>query len=364
MKLFLCGDVMTGRGIDQVLSHPSNPVLHEPYVLDARDYVTLAEQVSGPIRRPVDPSAIWGDALAVFSEERPDVRIINLETSITTSDAWEEKGINYRMHPRNIGFLTTAALDVCVLANNHVLDWGEAGLRQTLKELHKAGIKTAGAGHDLVEARAPAIITVPNKGRVLVYSLGTESSGIPPEWAAAAQRPGVNFLADFSSRSIQELARAVQSVKEPNDLVVVSIHWGGNWGYDFPPAHQTFAKALIDEARVDVVHGHSSHHALGIEVYKSKLILFGCGDLISDYEGIKGYERFRGDLALMYFPSFESSTGELLSMKMRPMRQRKFRLTSLGPEEGRLLAEILTREGQRLGTRVVFENDGGLTLQW
>src|SRR5690606_24185118 len=85
------------------------------------------------------------------------------------------------------------------------------------------------------------------------------------------------------------------------DVVVVSVHWGGNWGYAIPPAERAFAHALIDSGSVDVVHGHSSHHAKGIEVYRGKPILYGCGDFLNDYEGISGHERYRGDLSLMYF---------------------------------------------------------------
>jgi poly-gamma-glutamate capsule biosynthesis protein CapA/YwtB (metallophosphatase superfamily) len=89
MNVFLCGDVMTGRGIDQVLPHPGNPVLYESYVHDAREYVRLAERVSGPLARPVDPAYIWGDALAEMWQAETDVRIINLEASVTSSDdAW------------------------------------------------------------------------------------------------------------------------------------------------------------------------------------------------------------------------------------------------------------------------------------
>src|SRR5947208_16970240 len=85
--MFLCGDVMTGRGIDQVLPHPGNPVLYESYIRDARDYVQLAERVNGPIPRPVSFSYIWGDALSELERAGTDGRIINLETSITTSEA-------------------------------------------------------------------------------------------------------------------------------------------------------------------------------------------------------------------------------------------------------------------------------------
>src|SRR5689334_3911408 len=129
VTLFVCGDVMTGRGVDQILAHPCPPEIHESYVRDARDYVDLAEEANGPIARPVAAAYIWGDALQELEHVAPDARIINLETSVTTSeDFWRGKGIHYRMHPQNVTCLVAAGVDVCVLANNHVLDYGRAGL--------------------------------------------------------------------------------------------------------------------------------------------------------------------------------------------------------------------------------------------
>src|SRR5208282_5504489 len=114
IRLFLCGDVMTGRGIDQVLPHPNDPTLREPCIGDARSYVKLAESVNGAIRRPVEFNYIWGDALAELDRAGVDLRIINLETSITSSeDYWRDKEIHYRMHPRNIDCITGARIDCC-----------------------------------------------------------------------------------------------------------------------------------------------------------------------------------------------------------------------------------------------------------
>ena len=78
MTLFLCGDVMTARGIDQVLPHPGDPALHEPYLKSARAYVRLAEKAHGTIPRPVAFDYVWGDALGEWGRVRPDVRIVNL----------------------------------------------------------------------------------------------------------------------------------------------------------------------------------------------------------------------------------------------------------------------------------------------
>ena len=174
ITIFMSGDVMTGRGIDQVLPHPGDPLIHEPYMKSAAGYVKIAEEVNGPIQQPVSFSYIWGDALEELDRVAPEVRIINLETSITKSnDYWKGKGINYRMHPENIPSLTAARIDVCSLANNHVLDWGYPGLVETLESLKKANLKTAGAGRNLREAEAAAIV---NTGAIIgdMISLGSK----------------------------------------------------------------------------------------------------------------------------------------------------------------------------------------------
>ena len=364
LTLFLCGDVMTGRGIDQILPHPGKPQLYEPYTRDARDYVRLAERTNSPVKWPVEPAYPWGDALAELQRAVPDVRIINLETAITVSDSYRPKGINYRMHPANIGCLIAAGVDCCALANNHVLDWGVAGLQETLATLDAAGIQRAGAGRDLEESMTPAVMPVPGKGRVLVFSCGFESSGIGRSWAAATQRPGVQLLPDLSMASVDTLAGQVRRVKRAGDIVVVSIHWGGNWDYSISSLQRDFAHGLIDRAGVDVIHGHSSHHVKGIEVYKERPILYGCGDLLSDYEGISGHEEFRGELGLMYFLSLEPASGRLQRFDMTPTRLRKLRINRASREEAKWLADVLNREGRPLGTRAILGEDLRLALQW
>ncbi|MGZ8237038.1 MAG: CapA family protein [Methylobacter sp.] len=293
ITLFLCGDVMTGRGIDQVLPYPVQPRIYEPYMTSAQGYVKLAEKANGPIPKPVDFAYIWGDALEELRRAAPDARLINLETAVTTSPGfWPGKGINYRLAPRNIPCITAAKIDYCMLANNHVLDWGYDGLTETLTTLAGANLKVAGAGRNLKEAEAPAIIEVAGKGRVLLFGFGDESSGIPYEWSARGDRPGVNLLPDLSEGTAGRIAGRVTALKQKGDCVVASIHWGGNWGYQILNAQREFAHRLIDQAHVDVVHGHSSHHPKGIEVYRGKPILYGCGDFLNDYEGIQVTRNF------------------------------------------------------------------------
>lgn len=363
VTLFLCGDVMTGRGVDQILPHPGDPRLWETYVRDANAYVDLAERVNGSIPRPVDHAWPWGDALPVLDQARPDVRVINLETSITRSDeAAYGKAVHYRMAPGNIGCLTAARPDVCVLANNHVLDFGPPGLAETLDTLAAAGLVPVGAGRDADQARRPVVVAGGDGGRVIVVSCGTVSSGIPSGWAATADRPGVDLLPDLSAATADRVAGTARQGGRPGDVAVVSIHWGANWGYEVPAAHTRFAHDLVDRG-VDVVHGHSSHHPCPIEVYRGKLILYGCGDLIDDYEGIAGYETYRDDLRMLYFPTVDPATGELLRLRMVPMQARRMRLQHASGQDARLLRGVLERVSRRYGSRVRLGDDGALYLE-
>jgi poly-gamma-glutamate capsule biosynthesis protein CapA/YwtB (metallophosphatase superfamily) len=361
--LFLCGHVMTGRGVDQVLPHPVSPVLYEPYVRDAREYVRLAESVNDPIPRPVDYTYIWGDALTELSRARLDMRIITLATSVTCSeDFWPSKDIHYRMHPRNIGCLTAADIDCCCLANNHILDLGQKGLEETLQTLAAAGVAEAGAGHNATEAASGAFLDATDKGRVLVFSVGSTSSGIPPEWAATEDRPGVNLREDLSDETAQRVALRIRQDNRPGDVVVASIHWGGNWGYDISVEQCSFAHRLIEEG-VDIAHGHSSHHVKGIEVYHDRPILYGYGDCLNDYEGIGGYESFRSDLTLMYLVTTDTKQGQLVEMRLVPMQVRCFRLNRAGEADAKWLCELLNRLGSPFGTEVQLD-DTRMVLRW
>jgi poly-gamma-glutamate capsule biosynthesis protein CapA/YwtB (metallophosphatase superfamily) len=361
--LFLCGDVMLGRGVDQLLPHPGESRLHEQYVSSATDYVALAERLSGPIPRPVDFSYVWGDALAELRRAKPQARIINLETSVTTSRHYAPKGINYKMNPANVGCLNAAAIDCCALANNHVLDFGRPGLLETLVTLKRAGIEPVGAGNNAAEALAAAVIPTPSGRRVVVFAFGCVSSGIPPDWAAEGNKPGVNLLRDLSDRTVSAIANQVEAVRRPTDLLVASIHWGGNWGYRIEPDEARFAHALIDDASFDAVHGHSSHHPKAIEIYRDRPILFGCGDFINDYEGIAGYEEFRSELTLMYLPQFGGAGGGLIELRLVPFRICRFRLQRASREETAWLRDTLDRESAGFATRVAMSDDDTLVIR-
>jgi poly-gamma-glutamate capsule biosynthesis protein CapA/YwtB (metallophosphatase superfamily) len=364
LTLFLSGDVMLGRGVDQILTHPGNPALYERNVRDARTYVDLAIRANGSIPQPVDWSWPWGDALELLSSPRPDARIINLETSVTSSDDYVPgKTVHYRMNPANIEALTVVRPDVSVLANNHVLDFGRRGLLETLDVLSAAQLPSTGAGRSLREAQSPATIPIPRTGgRVLVFAFGSPSSGVPYEWRATDNTPGVHVVDPLSDATADELCRQVQEVRQPGDIAVVSAHWGGNWGYRVAADQVHFAHRVIDGG-VDLVHGHSSHHPRPIEVYQGKLILYGCGDLVDDYEGIGGHDQYRHDLRLLYLPRLDPTSGELVELRMAPLQARQMRLHRASHRDAMWLSTVLDKVSRHFGSRIDLGSDGLLRLR-
>ena len=229
--------------------------------------------------------------------------------------------------------------------------------------LQKLNIKTTGAGRDDREACAPAMLNLAD-ARLLIFAFGSTSSGIPLEWAATPDAPGVNLLPDLGEASALRVANQIMALRRPGDLIAVSIHWGSNWGYHVPDEQKTFARALIDKAGVSIVHGHSSHHPRAIEIYRDRLILYGCGDFLNDYEGIRGYERYRDDLALMYFADLGPRNSDLLALELAPLQIRRFQLIRAAREDVNWLQRTLDRESRQFGTRVRLAPEGWLALSW
>lgn len=365
VQIWLAGDVMTGRGIDQAMAHPCSPELYEGWVRDAREYVQLAEKAHGQMPKPVPPDHIWGEALAHMDKCPAALRLVNLETAVTThGHPWPAKGIHYRMSPRHVAALQAARLDICSLANNHVMDWGEAGLRETLRVLHAAGIHTVGAGLDPAAAEAPAVWHTPHGGRWLVFAWASTDSGVPQPWQVSSQRPGIQTLSALDERSALQVAQTVARHRQPGDRVIVSLHWGGNWGWAVPAEQQVFAHRLIDWGVADLVHGHSSHHPRPIEVYQGKLILYGCGDLINDYEGLGPHEPDDTGVTGLFFAQLSPQTGELQHLTVQAWTLKKFRLVQASPRQQQDFLSLFNAHSAAFRTRLEVQAQGQWALTW
>lgn len=220
----------------------------------------------------VPPSYIWGDLLPILRNH--DLNLINLEAALTTSTQIVPKVFNFKADLIKVRVLQEASISVVNLANNHVLDYSEAGLIETLQTLDKAGIKHVGAGNDLTAARKAVIVTI--KG-LRIGILGCTDN--EPTWIATNSRPGTYYVSIGDLHLIQE---DIENLRPLLDILILSIHWGPNMRERPTASFIQFAHKLIDSG-VDLIHGHSAHIFQGVEMYKGKLILYDTGDFVDDY---------------------------------------------------------------------------------
>jgi poly-gamma-glutamate synthesis protein (capsule biosynthesis protein) len=142
----------------------------------------------------------------------------------------------------------------------------------------------------------------------------------------------------------------IAALRQPDDITVASLHWGGNWGYRIPPEQRSFAHTLVDAGGVDIVHGHSSHHARPVEMYNDKLIIYGCGDFVTDYEGIGGHERYRPWLAPMYFVTVSPVSRQIERLEIFPLRMRRLQLSEASRDDRTWFGAMMNRISRGFGT--------------
>jgi len=246
MQLALMGDVMIGRLVNDVLK--TRPAAH-----------------------------VWGDVLPLF--DAADFCVANLECVLSDGGSPAHKAFTFRSDAKNVSVLTKAGVDAVSLANNHTLDYGPEALADTLGLLEQAGIAHAGAGRDITAAQALATVKACGMHVGLLAVTDTEEL----DWAAERARPGVwRVPTDLEDANTRELVAAVEAARRTVDLLVVSLHWGSNWGTRPEAGQRAFARALVDSG-VDLVYGHSPHVFRGVEVYNNRPILYSTGDFLDDY---------------------------------------------------------------------------------
>jgi poly-gamma-glutamate synthesis protein (capsule biosynthesis protein) len=319
-RLGLTGDVMLGRLVDEYQQ-----------------------------RRPAP--AVWGDLEDHL--RALDGLFVNLECCLSARGRqWRrtERAFHFRAEPEwAVPALEAVGVDACALANNHVLDYEEEALLDTLGHLDEGGIAHAGAGATREAAFEPAVVTVGDLD-VAFCSL-TDNT---PEYAAGAESPGTAYVDidvdDAKTQTAVEdtLARAMA---HGPDLVIASLHWGPNMVEKPPESHQAFARWLVDQG-VDVVHGHSAHVFQGIEVYRGRPILYDTGDFVDDYAVDP---RLRNDRSFL----FELAVGEdgtPLELRLLPTEIDDFAVHRAGAEVADWSRERVQSLSDPFGT--TFEREG------
>jgi poly-gamma-glutamate synthesis protein (capsule biosynthesis protein) len=246
------------------------------------------------------PCEFWGDTLSVLCSA--DAVIGNLECPITSHPhPWRRtmKTFRFRARPQAVELLEAANVRLVNLANNHMLDYQEEGLFDTIAYLGKAGISHAGAGNDAYEAAKPAFIEAAG---VKIGMIGFTDR--MPEWRAGHQAPGINYVKLKNDNVTLNMVRCLiaDARRKGADIVVVSYHWGPNLRTSPPRHFRDFARRVI-ELGADVFHGHSAHLFQGVELHRGGVILFDTGNILDDLWIFPG---IRTDNSLIFNVEFQN----------------------------------------------------------
>lgn len=248
MRLCFIGDVMIGRLVNEVLKFEK-------------------------------PEYTWGDVLPIF--KKADIRICNLECVISdVGEPWSltPKVFHFRSDSKNIKVLKIANIDLVSLANNHSLDYGYSAMFDMLENLKRNNILYSGVGKNLKEASQPAILELLNKKIGFISFTDNE-----PNWSAEEDKPGIFYVElKENGKNLDYLLNLIKETKKIVNYLIISAHWGPNWGYEPLNEHIYFAHKFIDYG-ADLIFGHSPHIFRGVETYKNKFIIYSAGDFVDDY---------------------------------------------------------------------------------
>jgi poly-gamma-glutamate capsule biosynthesis protein CapA/YwtB (metallophosphatase superfamily) len=312
LRLRLVGDVMVGRMVNDLLKR-------------------------------VPPNYPWGDTRTLLHEG--DWRVCNLECVISDLGVpWgaTPKAFHFRSDAKNIACLKAARINAVSLANNHTLDFEYDGMFEMLRLLDRAGIQHAGVGVNLAQAAKPAVSQVKDAAIGIIAFTDNQ-----PEWAAGPRCPGVFYSPiDVADERAQMLFQTVRETRGKIDLMIVSVHWGPNWGYEPLAGHIRFGHALID-AGADIIFGHSGHVCRGIELYKGHPIIYCAGNFIDDYAVD---EEERNDESFIF--DVELSERNITGMQLHPTEIADCQARMARGERASEIAFKMARLCKELGTPV------------
>ncbi len=319
VTLAFIGDIMLGRMVDAMLASRS-------------------------------PESVWGSALPIL--RKADAVFGNLECAISDRGIAQRrirKAFTFRARPAAVDVLRAAGVRCVSLANNHVLDFGDEALLDTLMHLDAAGIAHAGAGRTLADAQTPAVVAA--AGLRIGFIAITDNE---PSFAASPDRPGTFYLTIGGSAAIPgTLRRLVDELRRDGvSTIVLSAHWGPNLT-DGPSAEfRHFAHAMLDFG-IDIVHGHSAHVFHGVEPHGNGLIMYDTGDIIDD---CAVDPRLRNDWSFLFLVDVEAGT--LARLRMLPVRLTVARVDLASGDEAAAIQSCMIARCKALGVHPEVTAEG------
>ena len=251
---------------------------------------------------------LYNEAFGNFIEhiEGKDLHISNLECPLTDSDDEILKhGPSLKADKVLVKGLKYAQVDIACLANNHISDYGDKGVFDTIELCHSNGIKTVGGGMDLKDASATLYVTVKNK-TIAIINVAEHEFTIASEEHAGANP--LNVIQNF---------HAIKDARENADIVILIIH-GGNEYYQLPSPRVVEMYRFLAEAGADVVVGHHPHVYSGYEIHKGVPIFYSIGNFFFGWDKIRPENEYIGLLLLL-----DIGENNAISFELKPFYQSK-----------------------------------------
>jgi poly-gamma-glutamate capsule biosynthesis protein CapA/YwtB (metallophosphatase superfamily) len=285
-----------------------------------------------------------------------DLAFVNLECVIAEGGApfQPPRVFYFRATPQAVATLTSAGIDGVNLANNHALDYGPDALLECVRRLDEAHVAHVGAGRDAGAAAAPVVLSA---GDLRIGFVGFADHF--EEYRATPDRPGTNYMPTRNDdatvarvRSATDAARAAGA-----QLVVFSWHHGPNMRTAPDDETIALARRLVDEAGVDVVHGHSAHCFQGVEVRGGRVILYDTGDFVDDYAVDPAARNDEALLCLLAVDARGVRRLDLVPLHIEDMRVRRVRGADAAP-----IRADLERRSRAFGTKYDPTDDDRLRV--
>ena len=274
-----------------------------------------------------------------------DYVFANLETPITTHTVpLGRKPYLFKLHPKLADMIAQLKIDVVSIANNHIMDFGKEGLRDTIEWLNKHNIKYTGAGFNLNEARTPAIFT--HNDIEIVFLAYNER---PTRYFDATET-----LSGAAPLNLKIIKEDIKKYKHKSSIVLVSLHWGREHTL-YPTKRQTaIAKQIID-AGADGIIGHHPHWPQGIQIYKGAPIVYSLGNFLNGYYNVVEQDNI--------FVVLNYRKSKITSLDIIPIAGRNskinFQQYQLTSEEGNRQLKLIQRISNRFGTKIQIDKDIG-----
>ena len=278
--------------------------------------------------------------------EAADLAIGNLEMPLATTGApLPEKEFTFIGEPKLAKGIANAGFDVLALANNHMGDYGDDALLETLEVLSANNLQYCGAGPDLQTARQPAIV----KSRNVHIAVLAYSKTYPFKFFAGEGDPGtVNGIAEI-------FVPDIRAARERANLVVVSFHWSGELVTE-PREYQEWLGKLAIDAGADLVFGHHPHVLQGIEIYKGKIIAYSLGDFVF---GSGSESKHTGAILRVTFKNGETKRVEIIPINV-DNREVQFQPRMLSGDAAQAAIDEIRTLSQKWGTEIIAEGDLGI----